>query len=79
VTLSKPVVDGLTFWTDDIGQCLFGDLERTSASDTSGRSRDPSMIGSRFFAKRTASTGSSESGGEVRKSEIVVKVSIGEG
>lgn len=37
------------------------------------------MIGSRFFAKRTASTESSESGNEAGKGELVVKVSIGEG
>lgn len=79
VIFSKPVLDGLTFWADDFAQCLFGDSERASASDTSGRSRDPSIIGSRFFAKRTASTGSSESGRESRKGELVVKVSIGEG
>lgn len=78
VTLSKPVLDGLTYWADDIAQCLYGDTERASTSDKSGRSRGPSMIGSRFFARRTASAGSSESGKEVR-SELVVKVSIGEG
>lgn len=79
VSLSKSLLDGLTFWADDIAQRLFGDFERASASDTSGRSRDPSLIGSRFFAKRTSSTGSSESGREAQKSELVVKVSIGEG
>jgi autophagy-related protein 2 len=79
VSLTKPLLDGLTFWADDFAQRLFGDLGRASVSDTSGKSRDPSMIGSRFFVKRTASTGSSESGREVRKSEVVVKVSIGEG
>ncbi|KAF8590435.1 hypothetical protein K439DRAFT_1657242 [Ramaria rubella] len=77
LTLSKATLDGLTFWADDITQCLFCDVERTSTSGT-GRSRDPSMIGSRFFAKRTASSGSSENGLEARKSEFVAKVSIGE-
>ena len=78
-TITKPTLDALTFWADDIAQCLFGDGEGTSASYASGRSRDPSLIGSRFFTKRTVSTESSESGAEGRRSEVVAKLSIAKG
>ncbi|KAF8516917.1 hypothetical protein BU17DRAFT_50360 [Hysterangium stoloniferum] len=77
LTLSKPTLDGLTYWVDDLTQCL-EDIERASTSGASERSRDPSMIGSRYFGNKAGSNVNSELGDEARKSELVVKVYIGE-
>lgn len=85
VDLSKPLLDGLQLWADDISQLVemkFG--ESTSDTDTErADSKSPSLIGSRFFAKnkRQGSKSSVESStlGTKASSETIVKVVILEG
>lgn len=84
LNLSKPLFDSLQFWIDDVTQLL----ERTSAhsSDTvqENLSRNPSLVGSRFFSG--SKRGSVEiamdeaSPDNVRSStESIIKVTISEG
>jgi autophagy-related protein 2 len=77
--MSKPVLDGLQYWGDDVTQLL----ERTYGSDTDtgkAESRDTSLIGSRFFAKSRSGSGSgiSANSGEASH-ETVVKIAVCEG
>lgn len=50
LNLPKPLFDGLQFWIDDVSQLL----ERTTASPSEAAqenaSRNPSLVGSRFFS-----------------------------
>lgn len=84
LNLSKPIFDSLQFWIDDLSQVL----ERTTA--TSGEasqensSRNPSLVGSRFFSASKQSsveiTADELSTGHVKSStENIVKVTISEG
>ena len=84
LNLSKPIFDGLQFWIDDLSQVL----ERTTASsgDASQQnsSRNPSLVGSRFFSASKQSsveiTADELSTGPVKSStENIVKVTISEG
>jgi autophagy-related protein 2 len=84
VVLEKPVFDGLQIWADSVTQAV---TTATEESETEvAQSRNPSLIGSRFFAKtrRFGSRGSDESSfGTVtttpKQSETAVKVIIAEG
>lgn len=87
--ISKAFLDGIQLWADDVSQLVertFG----TSAGDTDtekAESRNPSLIGSRFFAKskRYGSRSSEESSivnSETRTqttSETVIKFAVTEG
>jgi autophagy-related protein 2 len=82
LNLSKPLFDSLQFWIDDVTQLL----ERTMAhsSDTLNLSRNPSLVGSRFFSG--SKQGSVEiaadetSPDNIRSStESIIKVTISEG
>ncbi|RDB21446.1 Autophagy-related protein 2 [Hypsizygus marmoreus] len=86
VDISKPILDSLQFWADDVSQLIeaapyedpsgYGDDTSTERAD----SRDASLIGSRFFAKSRSGSGSalsSSPGGT--QSETVVKITIAEG
>jgi autophagy-related protein 2 len=79
INISKPVLDSLQYLADDTAQLL----ERISGNETGNlkvESRDPSLIGSRFFAKsRSGSGGSGLSASSSAKSESAVKVEITEG
>jgi autophagy-related protein 2 len=83
VDLTKPTLDALQYWVDDVGQLM----ERIAGKDTdteAGDSRDTSLIGSRFFAKslRSKSSGSGNgfnAGRGTDGSEIVIQVLISEG
>ncbi|KAG2144870.1 hypothetical protein BD769DRAFT_1661009 [Suillus cothurnatus] len=83
VVLEKPVFDGLQIWADSVTQAV---TTATEESETEvAQSRNPSLIGSRFFAKtrRVGSRGSDESTfGTVtttpKQSETAVKVIIAE-
>ncbi|TCD64536.1 autophagy- protein 2 [Steccherinum ochraceum] len=89
VHVSKPQLDGLQLWADDLTQALergFSDAPVYDDGDDDATerrsSKDPSLIGSRFFAKMQksragpdgSSTVSAEAAGET--SETIVKVSI---
>ncbi|KAI0054145.1 hypothetical protein FA95DRAFT_1585813 [Auriscalpium vulgare] len=80
--LSKPVLDGLQLWADDVTQ-FFERLATASqdlGSDTD--SRDPSLIGSRFFVKTKRGSQDAESGtsSSLRegppKGEVIIKATI---
>jgi len=83
LNISKPLFDGLQFWADDVSQLL----ERTTATDDAAQenmSRDPSLLGSRFFSN--SKHGSVEipvdeiSSDNIKSStESIVKVTISEG
>jgi autophagy-related protein 2 len=83
--LSKPLIDGLQFFADDSSQLaarLLGTVGPRVTQSSDGR--DPSLIGSRFFARygsRSASisfTDTSPNAGD-SKSETVVKLDIAQG
>lgn len=89
VQLSKPHLDDLQLWADDLTQLLERALDPPippNETGSSNNSRDPSLIGSRFFAKLKRNKGSgTETGSTVSaptsgpRSETVVKVVISEG
>ncbi|KAG1891100.1 hypothetical protein F4604DRAFT_1567203 [Suillus subluteus] len=83
VVLEKPVFDGLQIWADSVTQAVTTAAEETETEVA--QSRNPSLIGSRFFAKsrRVGSRGSDESSfGNIaptpKQSETAVKVIIAE-
>lgn len=71
-SLSKQVLDSVTYWADDISKRLFMTDRSTSES------RIPSLIGSKYFTRGSAVTGSSEIAEEGTKSGYVVKISVGQ-
>ncbi|KAG2356196.1 hypothetical protein BDR07DRAFT_1492224 [Suillus spraguei] len=84
VVLEKPVFDGLQIWADSVTQAVTTATEETETEVA--QSRNPSLIGSRFFAKsrRVGSRGSDESNfgttaPSPKQSETAVKVTIAEG
>ena len=87
IVLEKPIFDGLQIWADSVAQAIDQLITGTDEADTEvAHSRNPSLIGSRFFAKsrRVGSRGSEESnlGAKVstpKQSETAVKVTIAEG
>lgn len=83
VVLEKPVFDGLQIWADSVTQAVTTATEETETEIA--QSRNPSLIGSRFFAKarRIGSRGSDESNFSTiapspKQSEMAVKVTIAE-
>lgn len=84
VVLEKPVFDGLQIWADSVTQAVTAVTEETETEVA--QSRNPSLIGSRFFARsrRVGSRGSDESSFGTTattpiQSETAVKVIIAEG
>lgn len=84
VKLSKIEVDGLQLWADDISRIT--ESVFASQPNSANNSRDPSLIGSRFFAKTRRSDGSTAdsmstvTAQRTRSSkEIVIKATVGEG
>ena len=84
VKLSKNEVDGLQLWADDISRIT--ETAFSSLPNSASSSRDPSLIGSRFFAKSRRSDGSvgeSMSTSSAQRTrgtkETIVKVNVGEG
>jgi autophagy-related protein 2 len=83
LSFSKPLFDTLQFWIDDVTQLL----ERTSAPSSDwtreNSSRNPSLVGSRFFANSkqnsvyTTDTASPDHSKPL--TERIVKVTISEG
>ena len=83
VNLSKPLLDGLQYWVDDVSQLAeraLGEKSKDAGSEH-GLSRNSSLLGSHYFAQ-------SSGGSEVEfspkllgegASETVVKLSVSEG
>lgn len=86
IDLSKPLLDGVQLWADDIQQLVERTVSKSADSETSSR-QGPSLIGSRFFvpAKHRASSSSLESNGiglqgnEPLSNETIIKATISEG
>ena len=87
VELSKPTLDGLQFWADDLTRLLdaaFGEPAPGNTDTERGDSRDSSLIGSRYFAKSRSASSQAESGSFASRqpepsTETALKVTIGEG
>ncbi|KAI9064447.1 hypothetical protein FKP32DRAFT_1685733 [Trametes sanguinea] len=91
VGLTKPLLDGLQLWADDLTQCMEAAFAEATPSDSGtekAESGASSLIGSRYFA-RTSSLGSAPDSGATSlagtikprsesRSETVVKVGITE-
>ncbi|KAI0797999.1 hypothetical protein C8Q75DRAFT_709658 [Abortiporus biennis] len=83
VNLSKPVIDGLQLWADDLTQLLERAFSPVEVGDTS---RDTSLIGSRYFVQSKQSRGSANStdrgsiisGPSDAKTETIVKIIVSE-
>jgi autophagy-related protein 2 len=84
LTLSKPLFDSLQFWIDDVTQLLERTVASSSNTTQDNPSRNPSLVGSRFFS------GSKQSSVEIAvdetspenvrsSTESVIKVTISEG
>lgn len=84
VKVSKLEVDGLQLWADDISRIT--EAAFTSRPTSASSSRDPSLIGSRFFAKSRGSSSSTSDSmstlGAQRTSttkQAVIKATVDEG
>jgi autophagy-related protein 2 len=81
LNLSKPLFDSLQFWIDDVTRLL----ETQSGSEAhEGSSRNPSIVGSRFFSNSKqgsveVSTGESSPKYTESLTESIVKLTISEG
>ncbi len=83
LNISKPLFDGLQFWADDVSQLL----ERQTATDDAAQenmSRNPSLLGSRFFSNSKHGSveipvGETSSDNIKSSTESIVKVTISEG
>ncbi|KAJ6596964.1 hypothetical protein DFH09DRAFT_107468 [Mycena vulgaris] len=78
--ISKPVLDSLQYLADDTAQLIERVFGSDNVRDTeSMESRDPSLIGSRFFAKSRSGSGSGLSATRSSpRSETVINVEITE-
>jgi autophagy-related protein 2 len=86
--MSKSLLDGLQLWADDVSQLMERTFGSICDTDTErAESRNPSLIGSRFFAKsrrygskssEASSTGFNEACAEA-PSETVIKFAFSEG
>jgi autophagy-related protein 2 len=85
--ISKSLLDGLQLWADDVSQLVERKFGGGGETDTDkAESRNPSLIGSRFFAqsRRYGNKSSEESGNGFSDppevpSEAVIKVAVSEG
>ncbi|KAI0721077.1 hypothetical protein C8T65DRAFT_601842 [Cerioporus squamosus] len=91
VELSKPLLDGLQLWADDLTQLAefaFAEPAGSNAGTQRARSGDSSLIGSRYFARASTVGSGTESGGpslantirgrQETRSETAVKVAVTE-
>ena len=77
VDISKPCMDGLQYFTDDVAQFferMLGSIK--DIDEVEGRMQDTKLIGSRFFVK---SRGGSLSSSVADTAEMVVKMALTEG
>ncbi|KAK0197033.1 hypothetical protein F5146DRAFT_1013780 [Armillaria mellea] len=77
VNMSKPALDGLQYWADDVTQSLERAFGPVPGSDDSDRS---SIIGSRFFTQSRSGSGSETTtrASKPKQTETAVKVTISE-
>ncbi|RDX56759.1 hypothetical protein OH76DRAFT_1395891 [Lentinus brumalis] len=90
VELSKPLLDGLQLWADDLTQLAESAFAEPAESDagTQRAGSDSSLIGSRYFARASTVGSGTESGGpslantirgrQDARSETAVKVAVTE-
>ncbi|KAG6814394.1 hypothetical protein H0H92_010980 [Tricholoma furcatifolium] len=75
--ISKPMLDSLQYWADDVAQYMGRSFQGSQVEEV--ESRDTSLIGSRYFAKSRNGSGSGWSAGSERsRSGSVLKVNISE-
>ena len=84
LNLSKPIFDSLQFWIDDVSQLLERAPATLGEASQENSSRNPSLVGSRFFSASKESsveiTADESSASHIKLStENVVKVTISEG
>lgn len=86
VRIGKPILDGLQLWADDLSQMIEKCMDASSAENDKDKSRDPSLIGSRFFVKTRRSQDSGADSSSVvsaqrttTNTETIVKVYIADG
>lgn len=77
VNMSKPALDGLQYWADDVTQLLERVFGPAPSSDDSDRS---SIIGSRFFTQSRSGSGSETTtrASKPKQTETAVKITISE-
>ncbi|KAH9996789.1 hypothetical protein BJV77DRAFT_960396 [Russula vinacea] len=83
ICLSKQIFDSLQFWVDDVSQLLERTMTASGEVAQENSSRDPSLVGSRFFSaskQGSVDTAVDEaSAGHIKSStESIVKVTISE-
>ncbi|KAH0830763.1 hypothetical protein J3R83DRAFT_2245, partial [Lanmaoa asiatica] len=85
LVIDKAVVDGLQYWADDVAQLIERSFAAPDSATEALPSRNPSLIGSRYFTKsRRSGTHSTDESVTERSNcnntgETVVKVSVTEG
>jgi autophagy-related protein 2 len=84
LNLTKPLFDSLQFWIDDVSQLLERNLVPSSDGTRENSSRNPSLVGSRFFSNSkqgSVDTAVDNASSDRSKSftERIVKVTILEG
>ncbi|KAH9843042.1 uncharacterized protein C8Q71DRAFT_735660 [Rhodofomes roseus] len=87
IELSKPTLDGLQLWADDLTRLMeaaFGEPPVLDTGTERADSRDSSLIGSRFFAKSRSVSSQAESGSFASRpqetaNETAIKITLGEG
>ncbi|TFY57663.1 hypothetical protein EVJ58_g6885 [Rhodofomes roseus] len=87
IELSKPTLDGLQLWADDLTRLMeaaFGEPPVLDTGTERADSRDSSLIGSRFFAKSRSASSQAESGSFASRpqetaNETAIKITLGEG
>lgn len=82
--LSKPIFDSLQFWIDDVSQLLERATVTSGEASQENSSRNPSLVGSRFFSPSKQSsveiTVDETSASHIKSSiENIVKVTMSEG
>lgn len=77
VNMSKPALDGLQYWADDVTQLLEGAF---GTAPSGGDSDKSSIIGSRFFTQSRSGSGSETTtrASKPKQSETAVKITISE-
>lgn len=83
VLLCKPILDGLQIWADDLSQMVERGMGLDSPDAAGNGSKDPSLIGSRFFAKTRRSHDSGTDSASVvsaqrttASTETIVKIQV---
>ena len=84
LNISKPLFDGLQFWVDDVSQLLERTIATSNDAAQENMSRNPSLLGSRFFSNSKHSSveipvGEIPSDNIKSSTESIVKVTISEG